>query len=172
MNRMRRARGGGARVGGGGARRGAMRPHAAARPTRRLVLFHWQPKDTSPLPTLSFLPPALFLSLPSSLPLSLPLSLAPSLPPNPSPPPLSPLAALSPKTPAPVASGIIIPLDADKPKIAFHAAMMAIQNFGFFVMYWDIWGATPSSAYQDGVCDSTRYVTRRRYRCPTPEARP
>ena len=52
------------------------------------------------------------------------------------------------------AGGIIRPLDADKPKIAFHGAMMAIQNFGFFTMYWDIWGSTPHTE----VCDTTRYA--------------
>ena len=30
----------------------------------------------------------------------------------------------------------VVSLPADKPKIVFHAAMMAIQNFGFFTMYW------------------------------------
>jgi hypothetical protein len=51
-------------------------------------------------------------------------------------------------------------VDKDKPKIAFHAAMMAIQNFGFFTMYYDIWGATPG-ALADGKgdpCASTRYA--------------
>jgi len=56
---------------------------------------------------------------------------------------------------APAMAGPIAPLPEDKPKIAFHGAMMAIQNFGFFIMYWDIWGATP----YDDVCDSTRYAT-------------
>jgi len=43
-------------------------------------------------------------------------------------------------------------LPEDKPKIVFHAAMMAIQNFGFFTMYYDIWGDTPHIE----VCDGTR----------------
>lgn len=43
----------------------------------------------------------------------------------------------------------------DKPKIVFHAAMMAIQNFGFFIMYYDLWGATP---YGD-ACEDTRNAT-------------
>ena len=48
----------------------------------------------------------------------------------------------------------VVSLPQDKPKIAFHAAMMAIQNFGFFKMYFDVWGSTLPSA----VCDSTRYA--------------
>ena len=73
-------------------------------------------------------------------------------------------------------------LPEDKPKIAFHSAMMAIQNFGFFMvskfyspklkkdipslthhsivryapqMYWDIWGATS----YDTTCQGTRNST-------------
>ena len=49
-------------------------------------------------------------------------------------------------------------LPADKPKIVFHAAMMAIQNFGFFIMYFDIWGATPMGATGTEVCDDTRFA--------------
>ena len=45
-------------------------------------------------------------------------------------------------------------LPEDKPKIVFHAAMMTIQNFGFFIMYWHNWGATPVS----DVCDDTRFA--------------
>lgn len=45
-------------------------------------------------------------------------------------------------------------LPEDKPKIAFHACMMAIQNFGFFTMYFDIWGATPAAA----TCAETRFA--------------
>ena len=41
---------------------------------------------------------------------------------------------------------------ADKPKIAFHAAMMTVQNFGFMIMYYDTWGNTPN----ESVCDDTR----------------
>ena len=41
----------------------------------------------------------------------------------------------------------------DKPKIVFHAAMMAVQNFGFFTMYFDTWGDTPDA----GVCHDTRF---------------
>jgi len=49
---------------------------------------------------------------------------------------------------------------ADKPKILFHAAMMAIQNFGFFVMYWDLWGFTPGApAVGPDVCEDTRFAT-------------
>ena len=36
-------------------------------------------------------------------------------------------------------------LPEDKPKIVFHAAMMVIQNFGFFTMYFDAWGASPKA---------------------------
>ena len=46
----------------------------------------------------------------------------------------------------------------DKPKIAFHGTMMAIQNFGFFIMYYDIWGDTPGHS-QLAACDSTRLWT-------------
>ena len=45
-------------------------------------------------------------------------------------------------------------LDADKPKIVFHAAMMSIQNFGFFVMYFAIWLATPAA----DVCAESRFA--------------
>mmetsp|Transcript_15215 Transcript_15215/g.28944 ORF Transcript_15215/g.28944 Transcript_15215/m.28944 type:complete len:168 (-) Transcript_15215:267-770(-) len=43
-------------------------------------------------------------------------------------------------------------LPADKPAIIFHGAMMAIQNFGFMIFYYDIWGSTP----YDSDCQSTR----------------
>ena len=73
-------------------------------------------------------------------------------------------------------------LPEDKPKIAFHSAMMAIQNFGFFMvskfyspklkkdipslthhsiiryapqMYWDIWGATSYNTTCQGTRNST-----------------
>ena len=46
-------------------------------------------------------------------------------------------------------------LPEDKPKIAFHSVMMAIQNFGFFTMYWDIWGATS----YESTCQGTRNST-------------
>jgi hypothetical protein len=45
-------------------------------------------------------------------------------------------------------------LENDKPKIAAHAAMMAVQNFGFMLLYYGIWGATPS----DETCESTRFA--------------
>ena len=56
---------------------------------------------------------------------------------------------------------IIAPPATDKPKIVFHGAMMAIQNFGFFIMYYDIWGDTPGHATLPvaGVCDRTRLWT-------------
>mmetsp|Transcript_4040 Transcript_4040/g.9634 ORF Transcript_4040/g.9634 Transcript_4040/m.9634 type:complete len:176 (+) Transcript_4040:123-650(+) len=41
----------------------------------------------------------------------------------------------------------------DKPTICFHAAMMVVQNFGFFVMYYGLWGDAPI----DAVCDSVRF---------------
>ena len=44
-------------------------------------------------------------------------------------------------------------LPADKPKIIFHVTMMAIQNFGFFTMYYDIWGDTPAAE----TCRFTRF---------------
>lgn len=47
----------------------------------------------------------------------------------------------------------VVSLPEDKPKIVFHAAMMAIQNFGFFTMYFDVWGSTPA----DDECKDTRY---------------
>jgi len=46
---------------------------------------------------------------------------------------------------------LVSSLPADKPKIAFHATMMAIQNAGFFIMYFTVWMATPA----DATCDST-----------------
>jgi len=45
-------------------------------------------------------------------------------------------------------------LAADKPKIFAHAAMMMIQNFGFFMMYFDSWIATPDAE----VCAETRFA--------------
>ena len=45
-------------------------------------------------------------------------------------------------------------LAADKPYIVFHAAMMSIQNFGFFIMYLAIWLATPEA----GVCSESRFA--------------
>jgi len=45
-------------------------------------------------------------------------------------------------------------LAVDKPKIVAHAAMMAVQNFGFMLLYNSIWGATPF----DATCDSTRFA--------------
>eukprot|EP00663_Eupelagonemidae_sp_cell21sb_P001042 gene1042-biopygen5772 len=46
------------------------------------------------------------------------------------------------------------PLAADKPKIVFHVAMMAIQNFGFFIMYFTLWLNTPALE----TCDETRFA--------------
>ena len=46
----------------------------------------------------------------------------------------------------------VISLPEDKPKIAFHAAMMVIQNMGVCLLYWGALGVTPS----DPVCESTR----------------
>merc|ERR1719446_1881140 len=39
----------------------------------------------------------------------------------------------------------VLSLPADKPKILFYGAMMAIQNFGFFVMYYQIYPFIPMS---------------------------
>jgi len=44
--------------------------------------------------------------------------------------------------------------DADKPKIVFHAAMMSLQNFGFFIMYFALWIVTPEAE----VCAETRFA--------------
>ena len=61
-----------------------------------------------------------------------------------------------------VKTSVIFSRPADKPKIAFHATMMAIQNFGFFIMYYDIWGATPgpimATTPVTDPCGSTRYA--------------
>merc|ERR1711998_714423 len=45
------------------------------------------------------------------------------------------------KTAEAVKTGV---LDEDKPKIVFNAVMMTIQNFGFFVMYYTIFGHLPA----------------------------
>ena len=42
----------------------------------------------------------------------------------------------------------------DKPMILFHITMMALQNFGFFIMYFAIWLATPEA----DACDETRFA--------------
>ena len=42
---------------------------------------------------------------------------------------------------------------ADKPKILFYGAMMAIQNFGFFLMYFLIWLFVPLG----DTCSDTRF---------------
>jgi len=44
-------------------------------------------------------------------------------------------------------------LPADKPKILFYGAMMAIQNFGFFLMYFNLYLGTPVIA----DCSNMRY---------------
>jgi hypothetical protein len=44
-------------------------------------------------------------------------------------------------------------VDEDKPKIAYYAAMMAIQNFGFFLMYYAIFGDIPDI----GECGNLRF---------------
>jgi len=38
----------------------------------------------------------------------------------------------------------VAPLETDKPKIVFYGAMMAIQNFGFFLMYFQLWPTIPA----------------------------
>ena len=50
----------------------------------------------------------------------------------------------------------VISLASDKPKIFAHAAMMFVQNFGFFIMYFMIWGDTPYAQN----CESTRFAVR------------
>jgi len=44
-------------------------------------------------------------------------------------------------------------LSEDKPKIAFNAAMMWVQNFGFFLMYLMMWIFMPDKDY----CDDLRF---------------
>ena len=44
-------------------------------------------------------------------------------------------------------------LPADKPKILFYGAMMAIQNYGFYAMYYPLFLAVPPVA----ECSSMRY---------------
>ena len=39
-------------------------------------------------------------------------------------------------------------------QIVFHVAMMTVQNFGFFIMYFALWLNTPSKP----VCDDTRFA--------------
>merc|ERR1712178_472979 len=46
-------------------------------------------------------------------------------------------------------------LDEDKPKIAFYAVMMAIQNFGFFIMYYALFGDIPANHESD--CSNLRF---------------
>ena len=48
----------------------------------------------------------------------------------------------------------VVSLASDKPKIVFHIAMMTVQNFGFFIMYFAIWLATPA----DESCAETRFA--------------
>jgi hypothetical protein len=45
-------------------------------------------------------------------------------------------------------------------QIVFHVAMMTVQNFGFFVMYFYLWLNTPSKSDRYGVdvCDDTRFA--------------
>jgi len=52
------------------------------------------------------------------------------------------------------------PLEADKIKIVFHIAMMSVQNFGFFIMYFALWLSTPSVPNRSGVdvCEETRFA--------------
>ncbi|CAK0845802.1 unnamed protein product [Prorocentrum cordatum] len=51
-------------------------------------------------------------------------------------------------------------LPADKPKIVAYAAMMAIQNFGFFVAYFQIYPSIPKlnwGADEPDDCDDLRF---------------
>jgi len=57
-------------------------------------------------------------------------------------------------------------LPADKPQIVAYAAMMAIQNFGFFLMYWMIYLGMPAvNSILEGAtpvtdnCDDLRFWT-------------
>ena len=55
---------------------------------------------------------------------------------------------------APAAMGLLVKsIGDDKTKILFHMTIMAMQNFGFFVMYFIIWGFIPAAA----TCDNTRF---------------
>ena len=57
-------------------------------------------------------------------------------------------------------------LPEDKPKIVFHSVMMAAQNLGFMIFYWDIWGRDPGTLDQPYInntiiedpCLDTRYA--------------
>ena len=44
-------------------------------------------------------------------------------------------------------------LDEDRPKLVFYAAMMTIQNFGFFIMYYVVFGDIPDI----DECSNLRY---------------
>jgi hypothetical protein len=47
----------------------------------------------------------------------------------------------------------VLSLPADKPKIVFYGAMMAIQNFGFFLMYYPFFTSIPAIA----DCETLRF---------------
>ena len=47
----------------------------------------------------------------------------------------------------------VLSLAIDKPKILFYCAMMAIQNYGFHAMYYDLYQSVPLSE----TCDSVRF---------------
>ena len=49
-------------------------------------------------------------------------------------------------------------LPQDKSKIVFHASMMMIQNFGFLMMHYDIWAATPGPTSHSDPCEDTRFA--------------
>ena len=46
----------------------------------------------------------------------------------------------------------VFSLAVDKPKILFYCAMMAIQNYGFHAMYYNMWTSIPLSE----TCDDMR----------------
>jgi len=46
----------------------------------------------------------------------------------------------------------VLSIAADKPKILFYCAMMAIQNYGFHAMYYDIYQGVPLSE----TCETVR----------------
>ena len=48
-------------------------------------------------------------------------------------------------------------LAADKPKILFFAAMMAIQNYGFFEMYFSLFPFIPASVDGGLDCETLRF---------------
>ena len=50
----------------------------------------------------------------------------------------------------------VLSIAADKPKILFYGAMMTIQNFGFFVMYYGLFPHIPASVPGFLECETLR----------------